>query len=176
VCRPAARQRPGLRPGQRHHRQSGCPSRAAVLAREQLVGDLLGHPHLPGLGWWFVIDAPVVAGLLYGPLVHFFAHEPRGHGALEVMSAVAHRGGRIAPQVAAVKALASALCIGGVAQWAGRAPSCRSARHSARPWAGWSRWPNPGCGCRWPAAQPEASRRRSTPPGGGVLRDGNDPG
>ncbi len=76
----------------------------------------LGHvanPHVPGLGRCFVIFAPVVAGLLYGPLVHFFAREARGHGVPEVMYAVARRGGRIAPQVAAVKALASALCIGG---------------------------------------------------------------
>ena len=71
------------------------------------------NPHVPGLGRWFVLLAPVVAGLLYGPLVHFFAREARGHGVPEVMFAVARRGGRIAPQVAAVKALASALCIGG---------------------------------------------------------------
>ncbi|MGN6576072.1 MAG: chloride channel protein, partial [Nocardioides sp.] len=71
------------------------------------------HPWLPGLGAWFVVGAPVVAGLLYGPLVYFFAREARGHGVPEVMFAVAKRGGRIAPQVAVVKALASALCIGG---------------------------------------------------------------
>ncbi len=71
------------------------------------------NPHLPWAGRWFVLFAPVVAGLLYGPLVHFFAREARGHGVPEVMYAVARRGGRIAPQVAAVKALASALCIGG---------------------------------------------------------------
>ncbi len=46
-------------------------------------------------------------------MVHFSAREARGHGVPEVMYAVARRGGRIAPQVAAVKALASALCIGG---------------------------------------------------------------
>ena len=71
------------------------------------------NSHVPGLGRWFVLLAPVVAGLLYGPLVHFFAREARGHGVPEVMYAVARRGGRIAPQVAGVKALASALCIGG---------------------------------------------------------------
>jgi CIC family chloride channel protein len=71
------------------------------------------HPGLEGLGRWFVIAAPVVAGLLYGPLVHVFAREARGHGVPEVMYAVARRGGRIRPQVAAVKALASAICIGG---------------------------------------------------------------
>ncbi|MEO7060276.1 MAG: chloride channel protein [Lapillicoccus sp.] len=77
------------------------------------LADHAAHPWFPGLGRWFVIGAPVVAGLLYGPLVHFFAREARGHGVPEVMYAVARRGGRIAPQVAGVKALASALCIGG---------------------------------------------------------------
>ncbi|MGN6302803.1 MAG: chloride channel protein [Angustibacter sp.] len=71
------------------------------------------HPGFPALGRWFVVLAPVVAGLVYGPLVYFFAREARGHGVPEVMYAVARRRGRIAPQVAVVKALASALCIGG---------------------------------------------------------------
>ena len=84
---------------------SGHPDYAAVPGAS--------HPGLPGLGRWFVIAAPVVAGLLYGPLVHFFAREARGHGVPEVMYAVARRGGRIRPQVAAVKALGSAICIGG---------------------------------------------------------------
>jgi CIC family chloride channel protein len=84
---------------------SGHPDYAAVPGA--------ANPHLPGLGRWFVLFTPVVAGLVYGPLVHFFAREARGHGVPEVMYAVARRGGRIAPQVAAVKALASALCIGG---------------------------------------------------------------
>jgi CIC family chloride channel protein len=49
---------------------------------------------------------------LYGPLIYFFARESRGHGVPEVMLAVAERGGRIRPQVAVIKSLASALCIG----------------------------------------------------------------
>ncbi len=76
----------------------------------------LGHQaslHLPFLGIWFVVVAPVVAGLLYGPLIQRFAPEARGHGVPEVMLAVAENGGRIRPQVSLVKALASALCIGG---------------------------------------------------------------
>ncbi|MCQ4081051.1 chloride channel protein [Streptomyces sp. RB6PN25] len=71
------------------------------------------NPHVPWLGPWFVLAAPVLAGLAYGPLVQRFAREARGHGVPEVMYAVARRGGRIAPQVAIVKSLASALCIGG---------------------------------------------------------------
>ena len=74
-----------------------------------------GHvadPHLPGLGIWFVVAAPVVGGLFYGPLIARFASEARGHGVPEVMLAVSQNGGRIRPRVAAVKALASAICIG----------------------------------------------------------------
>ena len=68
--------------------------------------------HLPALGPWFLLLAPVVGGLLYGPLVHRFAPQARGHGVPEVMVAVAQDGGRIPARVAGVKALASALCIG----------------------------------------------------------------
>src|ERR1700744_3373903 len=53
----------------------------------------------------------VGGALLYGPLIARFAPEARGHGVPEVMIAVADNGGRIRPQVAVVKALASALCI-----------------------------------------------------------------
>jgi CIC family chloride channel protein len=75
------------------------------------------HPHprspwLPGLGVGCVVIAPIVGGLLYGPLVSRFAPEARGHGVPEVMLAVARKGGRIRPRVPLVKALASALCIG----------------------------------------------------------------
>ncbi|GAA4388024.1 chloride channel protein [Tsukamurella soli] len=73
----------------------------------------VGNPYLPSLGVWFVLVVPVIAGAVYGPLVYRFAPEARGHGVPEVMYAVAERGGRIAPQVSVVKALASALCIGG---------------------------------------------------------------
>jgi CIC family chloride channel protein len=70
------------------------------------------NPNLPWLGIWFVVLVPVVGGLLYGPLIDRFAREARGHGVPEVMLAVAEQGGRIRPQVAGVKSLASALCIG----------------------------------------------------------------
>ncbi|GAA1847506.1 chloride channel protein [Actinomadura bangladeshensis] len=70
------------------------------------------NPHLAWAGPFFVLAVPVVAGLVYGPLVHRFAPEARGHGVPEVMLAVAQRGGRIGAQVALVKSLASALTIG----------------------------------------------------------------
>ena len=70
------------------------------------------NPLLPGLGIWFVVLAPVIGGLIYGPLVSRFAPEARGHGVPEVMLAVDRLGGRMRPQVPIVKSLASALCIG----------------------------------------------------------------
>jgi chloride channel protein, CIC family len=70
------------------------------------------HPVVPFLGPWFVVLAPALGGLVYGPLVDRFAREARGHGVPEVMLAVAEHGGRIRPRVAIVKSLASALCIG----------------------------------------------------------------
>ncbi|MCL9793650.1 chloride channel protein [Frankia sp. AgKG'84/4] len=76
------------------------------------VGGRLPNPHLPGLGFWFLLVAPVLGGLIYGPLINRFAREARGHGVPEVMYAVAERDGRIPPRVSAVKSLASALCIG----------------------------------------------------------------
>ena len=70
------------------------------------------NPLVPGLGIWFVVLAPVIGGLIYGPLIARFAPEARGHGVPEVMLAVNRRGGRIRPQVPLVKSLASAICIG----------------------------------------------------------------
>lgn len=74
-----------------------------------------GHPANPWVPWFggaFVILAPAIGGLIYGPLVHRFAREARGHGVPEVMYAVARRGGHIPGRVAVVKALASAITIG----------------------------------------------------------------
>ena len=68
--------------------------------------------HLPWLGLSFYVLIPAIGGILYGPLVYRYAREARGHGVPEVMVAVAEKGGRIRPQVAVVKALASALTIG----------------------------------------------------------------
>jgi chloride channel protein, CIC family len=64
------------------------------------------------LGLGFFVLIPVAGGLVYGPLIYRYAREARGHGVPEVMFAVAEQGGRIRPQVAGVKAVASALCIG----------------------------------------------------------------
>ena len=72
----------------------------------------VGSAHFPWLGLGFFIVIPVIGGLIYGPLIYRYAREARGHGVPEVMIAVAENGGRIRPQVAAVKSVASAICIG----------------------------------------------------------------
>jgi CIC family chloride channel protein len=72
----------------------------------------VGSAHFPGLGLGFFVVIPVIGGLIYGPLIYRYAREARGHGVPEVMIAVAEEGGRIRPQVAAVKSVASAICIG----------------------------------------------------------------
>ena len=72
----------------------------------------VGSSHLPWLGLGFFVVIPVIGGLVYGPLIYRYAREARGHGVPEVMLAVAENGGRIRPQVSAVKAVASAICIG----------------------------------------------------------------
>jgi CIC family chloride channel protein len=86
-----------------------------VFTGHQTFGQQGNAPsvHLAFLGIFFVLVAPPIAGAVYGPLIQRFAPEARGHGVPEVMVAVAENGGRIRPQVTVVKALASALCIGG---------------------------------------------------------------
>lgn len=76
------------------------------------VTDHAPHPWVPWLGGFFVVLAPAVGGLIYGPIIHRWAREARGHGVPEVMYAISKRGGRIPVKVAFVKALASAITIG----------------------------------------------------------------
>ena len=72
--------------------------------------------HLPkvwpdlGRGWYIV--APVIGGLVAGPIIAFFSPEAKGHGVPEVMEAIALRGARIRPRVVIAKVAASAACIG----------------------------------------------------------------
>ena len=93
------------------------------------------------LGPFFVLLAPVAAGLLYGPLVSRFAPEARGHGVPEVMYAVARRGRRISPKVAVVKSLASALCIGGGGSVGRKGPIVQIGSALGSDLGGWVRVP-----------------------------------
>jgi CIC family chloride channel protein len=71
-----------------------------------------GASALSFMGHYYIILIPAAGGLLFGPLIYYFAREAKGHGVPEVMEAVALRGGRIRPRVALVKVLASSMCIG----------------------------------------------------------------
>jgi len=64
------------------------------------------------MGDYYVILLPAVGGLLVGPIVYFLARETKGDGPPDVMAALATAGGRIRKRVAAIKVLASSICIG----------------------------------------------------------------
>ncbi|MFC2164957.1 chloride channel protein [Acidobacteriota bacterium] len=62
--------------------------------------------------WYMTILIPALGGLLVGPLIYYGAREAKGHGVPEIMESLVFRGGRIRNQVAVIKGLASAICIG----------------------------------------------------------------
>jgi CIC family chloride channel protein len=86
--------------------------RYLINAFTYLFFSVLGPAFATFLGPAAVVPLPALGGLIFGPLIYFFAREAKGHGVPEVMLAVAQRGGRIRPVVAVVKSVASALCIG----------------------------------------------------------------
>lgn len=55
---------------------------------------------------------PAAGGLLIAPLIYYGAKEAKGHGVPEIMEALIFRGARIRNRVAAIKAIASSICIG----------------------------------------------------------------
>lgn len=90
----------------------------AIVFRELISGftflffDVLRPALSRLLGSYAILLIPAIGGLLFGPIIYFFAREAKGHGVPEVMLAVAQKGGRIRPVVAAIKSVASAICIG----------------------------------------------------------------
>jgi CIC family chloride channel protein len=62
--------------------------------------------------WYGKILIPAIGGLVFGPMIFFFAREAKGHGVPEVMEAVAMRSGIIRKRLVVIKSLASAICIG----------------------------------------------------------------
>ncbi|MFC2156774.1 chloride channel protein [Acidobacteriota bacterium] len=61
--------------------------------------------------WYLILLIPAIGGLLVAPLIRYGAPEAKGHGVPEILESLVLRGGRIKPQVVAVKALASSICI-----------------------------------------------------------------
>jgi CIC family chloride channel protein len=89
----------------------GLVHNLAFLGEPSFLYDATLHTPVPSFGPW-VILAPVAGAVLVAWLVSNFAPEAKGHGVPEVMDAVHFKDGRIRPQVAAVKSLASAISIG----------------------------------------------------------------
>jgi CIC family chloride channel protein len=93
---------------------------AAIGIRAMIKG--ISYLSFPGTGnileniihspWYIVLLAPIIGGLLVGPIIYFFAPEAKGHGVPEVMQAILQKGGKIRPRVAVIKAIASAITIG----------------------------------------------------------------
>lgn len=93
---------------------------AAIGIRAMIKG--ISYLSFPGTGnileniihspWYIVILAPIIGGLLVGPIIYFFAPEAKGHGVPEVMQSILQKGGKIRPRVAVIKAIASAITIG----------------------------------------------------------------
>ena len=61
--------------------------------------------------WFLTILIPTLGGLIISPIIFYGAKEAKGHGVPEIMEALIFRGGRIPNRVAAVKAVASSICI-----------------------------------------------------------------
>ncbi|WP_315582802.1 chloride channel protein [Actinomyces viscosus] len=68
---------------------------------------------LAPLGTWFVLLAPVISGLIVGPLMSRLGHTPTGHGVAGVIWSTRHRDGTMAPLPALAMTTSSALTIGG---------------------------------------------------------------
>jgi CIC family chloride channel protein len=64
------------------------------------------------LGAYDTLLIPALGGLLVGPVIYCLARQAKGHGVLEVIEAVALRGGRMRPVTTVIKSLAASICIG----------------------------------------------------------------
>ncbi|RUM88488.1 MAG: chloride channel protein [Thermodesulfatator sp.] len=62
--------------------------------------------------FWQKLLFPAIAGLIIGPIIHFFAWEAKGHGVPEIMEALVVRGGRLRARLTFIQMVVSALCIG----------------------------------------------------------------
>jgi CIC family chloride channel protein len=63
------------------------------------------------LGWTAAL-APIVGGLLIGVIARFGSEKIRGHGMPEAIEAIIFKGGKVAPRIAILKPIATAIAIG----------------------------------------------------------------
>ena len=68
---------------------------------------------LAALGTWFVLVAPVLSGIIVGPLMSRLGRTPTGHGVAGVIWSTRHGDGTMAPLAALAMTTSSALTIGG---------------------------------------------------------------
>ena len=68
---------------------------------------------LAALGTWFVMVAPVVSGIIVGPVMSRLGNTPTGHGVAGVIRSTRHSDGTMAPLPALAMTTSSALTIGG---------------------------------------------------------------
>jgi len=68
-------------------------------------------PAASPLGWTAVF-APVIGGLLIGLIARYGSEKIRGHGMPEAIEAIVFKGGKVAPRIAILKPIATAIAIG----------------------------------------------------------------
>ncbi|HEX7158766.1 MAG TPA: chloride channel protein, partial [Edaphobacter sp.] len=61
---------------------------------------------------WVAVFAPVIGGLLIGVIARYGSEKIRGHGMPEAIEAVIFKGGKVAPRIAILKPVATAIAIG----------------------------------------------------------------
>ncbi|MBU3064990.1 chloride channel protein [Nocardia sp. NEAU-G5] len=68
-----------------------------------------GAQHHP---WWLILLAPIAGGLIVGVMARYGSEKIRGHGMPEAIEAILTGGSRVAPRVAVLKPVSSAVSIG----------------------------------------------------------------
>jgi chloride channel protein, CIC family len=63
------------------------------------------------LGWWAAL-MPVIGGLIIGVIARYGSEKIRGHGMPEAIEAIVFKGGKVAPRIAILKPVATAIAIG----------------------------------------------------------------
>ncbi|MFF0145241.1 chloride channel protein [Amycolatopsis sulphurea] len=82
------------------------------LVFSQRVATDLVAPGAQQHPWWLVVLAPAFGGLVIGVMARYGSEKIRGHGMPEAIEAILTGGSRVAPRVAVLKPVSSAVSIG----------------------------------------------------------------